>query len=171
MPLKLTPAFEQWFKGSKVVDASGKPLVVYHGTGGIQSGFSKFQESSEGFFGSGGIYFTNSPEFADEYANNYDDHQNLMPVYVRILNPYLATGEENEGMTVTRAKFLGYDSIIYKSDNASEDIYVAFCPTQIKSDIGNSGDFDAASPDIRFSMADVNEVEDEAENSTGAPCP
>ena len=32
MPLKLTPAFEQWFKSSKAVNASGKPRVVYHGT-------------------------------------------------------------------------------------------------------------------------------------------
>jgi hypothetical protein len=27
-----TPAFRQWFGNSKVVDAQGKPLVVYHGT-------------------------------------------------------------------------------------------------------------------------------------------
>ena len=29
-----TPKFKRWFGGSKVVDAKGKPLVVYHGTGG-----------------------------------------------------------------------------------------------------------------------------------------
>jgi len=27
-----SPAFQRWFNGSKVVDGSGEPLKVYHGT-------------------------------------------------------------------------------------------------------------------------------------------
>ena len=35
----LNDNFQKWFFGSKVVDANGEPLVVYHGTG---KKFSKF---------------------------------------------------------------------------------------------------------------------------------
>jgi hypothetical protein len=38
-----TPAFRQWFGNSKVVDAEGKPLVVYHGT---NASFDVFQPHS-----------------------------------------------------------------------------------------------------------------------------
>ena len=47
--------------------------------------------------------------------------------------------------------------------------YIVFKPEQIKSAIGNNGDFDVANPDIRFSMADLDE--DAAEHNTEAPCP
>lgn len=45
-------AFGRWFADSKVVDASGAPLVVYHGTA---SDFSRFDS------GRGAIYFTSDP--------------------------------------------------------------------------------------------------------------
>jgi len=37
------PNFMKWFKGSKVVDKNGKPLVVYHGS--KNAGFSVFDRS------------------------------------------------------------------------------------------------------------------------------
>ena len=43
-----TPAFREWFGNSKVVDESGKPLVVYHGTSGD---FDVFRPSRMGEFG------------------------------------------------------------------------------------------------------------------------
>ncbi len=36
-----TPEFKAWFGDSKVVDADGKPLVVYHGTGRDVSAFDR----------------------------------------------------------------------------------------------------------------------------------
>src|SRR5690606_38147343 len=40
-----TPEFRRWFGDSKVVDADGKPLVVYHGTG---RSFDAFDPSQRG---------------------------------------------------------------------------------------------------------------------------
>lgn len=65
-------AFKAWFGDSKVVDADGKPLVVYHGTNqpieafsGERLGAATRSESSKiGFF------FTNSPRVAELYAEN-----------------------------------------------------------------------------------------------------
>ena len=37
------PNFMNWFKGSKVVDKKGNPLVVYHGS--KNAGFSVFDRS------------------------------------------------------------------------------------------------------------------------------
>lgn len=46
----------------------------------------------------------------------------------------------------------GYDGIVYKNEHeAPGDSWIVFEPTQIKSAIGNNGDYNAANPDIRFS--------------------
>src|SRR5690606_5138263 len=46
-----TPEFKRWFGDSKVVDANGKPLVVYHGTKADFSTFSleKFGQTDGGW--------------------------------------------------------------------------------------------------------------------------
>ena len=46
--------------------------------------------------------------------------------------------------------------------------YIVFKPAQVKSSIGNNGDFDVANPDIRFSMVDLDEYD--ADSDTKAPC-
>ena len=51
-----TPAFKAWFGDSKVVDADGKPLVVYHGTLGDFGEFLRFS------------WFTANPDEASGYA-------------------------------------------------------------------------------------------------------
>lgn len=51
--------FQRWFAGSKVVDADGKPLVVYHGTGEL------FDSPQIGY---GGMYLAVDPAVADAYA-------------------------------------------------------------------------------------------------------
>ena len=67
-----TPAFKAFFKGSKVVDAKGKPLVVYHGTRGAaeESGFA-FDYSrigSQGRAEGAGFYFTTDKNVSAGYA-------------------------------------------------------------------------------------------------------
>ena len=59
-------AFNRWFAGSKVVDASGEPLVVFHGTrrGGFASFAHNEMSRSEGFF------FTDSRELALTYSGS-----------------------------------------------------------------------------------------------------
>ena len=41
--LTSSPAFKKWFGDSKVVDADGKPLRVFHGTGS-EVAFSEFKQ-------------------------------------------------------------------------------------------------------------------------------
>jgi hypothetical protein len=66
-----TREFKRWFGDSKVVDAEGKPLVVYHGTTADLSAFDL------AFFGSDGvaydrpaIFATDDAPLASDYARN-----------------------------------------------------------------------------------------------------
>jgi len=63
-----TENFKRWFGDSKVVDAEGKPLVVYHGT---RSAFDAFDLNKSGENGQAlgkGFYFTNSKGLAEGYG-------------------------------------------------------------------------------------------------------
>jgi hypothetical protein len=141
------PAFRRWFGDSKVVDADGKPLVVYHGTG---NDFSTFMPSDGGEYGAG-IYLTPDARGASDYAK-YRGRiaPNVMPVYVRITNPAGPGEAANigswKGEESIRPELIrrGYDGIV---DKFSGQI-VAFHPEQIKSAIGNRGAFDPNDPSI-----------------------
>lgn len=63
-------AFRRWFKGSKVVDEAGKPLVVYHGT---KYDFAAFDKSLVGSFTNHptatlGFMFSPAPEIAAQFS-------------------------------------------------------------------------------------------------------
>ena len=177
-----TPAFKKWFGDSKVVDADGKPLVVYHGT---QSDIEEF----EGYESPG--WFSDNPSFASEYAANQRPQEgfypNVMPVYVAIKNPLALDFDMNDSASAAlpvmrklgieeasrgvswgwdgdkaqhavnnRAFFeaaakAGYDGIVVKEGGWTT--YAPIKAEQIKSAIGNNGDFDADNSDIRFSRA------------------
>ena len=85
------PNFKQWFGNSKIVDSSGTPLVVYHGT---NKNFSIFKLSSEGVLGKG-IYLTPDSERASHYSREsaFGDRRgegsNVMPLYASIKNPLI----------------------------------------------------------------------------------
>lgn len=172
-----TPAFKKWFGGSKVIDADGKPLVVYHGT---NADFSVFKTTRMGEFGPA-IYLTDNPREAGEYGEAVKGisfappSANIMPVYARIENPYTKGVDafwkefgrsDSDAAGVERAKAAGYDGIIAKRadryyDNVAHEFvdlgntlthYIAFSNTQVKSAIGNNGDF-GTNPDIRYSRA------------------
>ena len=163
---------------SKVVDPqTGEPLVVYHGTASDFSEFQKKQATDkEGRrlsmgWGSQKFYFATYPgaassaaEWAAVSKDRPGNAANVMPVYLRIENPI--SGAEyasqlsavvGEGMGRDAAiKALdkrlmaeGYDGIV---DEDSGGIAV-FDGKQVKSAIGNNGNFDPANPDIRFSFA------------------
>ena len=81
-----TQAFRRWFGDSKVVDAAGEPLVVYHGT---NKSFDVFNTRSKSVnsttFGDvetkrSGIFVSDNPEFAREFGSR------LLPLYARIEN-------------------------------------------------------------------------------------
>lgn len=60
-------AFKKWFKGSKVVDEDGNPMVMYHGTTHDFAEFSPERGNPENDFGIG-YYFTSSQ---DDVSANY----------------------------------------------------------------------------------------------------
>lgn len=106
-----TKAFRDWFGQSKIVDATGKPKVVYHGTGADFSVFEKAKahdkEGRKGGvgFGKGKFYLTSDVDVANNWANNSTvrgqwsgkpekgskygsgEAPNVMPLYVRVENP------------------------------------------------------------------------------------
>jgi hypothetical protein len=165
-------AFKRWFGDSKVVDADGRPLVVYHGTDVDFSVFDKDKIKSRFPF-SIGYHFTTRPSEASIYASDKIGEQmreggNVMPVYVRMINPLIVDTKHpaasmeadlNSGPMfdkIREARLAGkpHDGIIIRRKRGDEwDGWnvIAFNPTQIKSAIGNSGAFDPTNPDIRFS--------------------
>jgi hypothetical protein len=141
-----TAEFKRWFGDSKVVDAEGKPLVLYHGT---HSSFTEFKPNDA--LG-GGMFFSPSPEEAGAFTGATGS--NIMPVYLsaqkvwpKIVRSY------DEVKAIRAAKSKGYDAIRVRDDQNGVVNWVVFDPTQVKSATGNNGDFDPANADIRFSFA------------------
>lgn len=102
-------AFKVWFgdwtngKGSKVVDADGRPLMVYHGTGTIIEEFlPEFTGQGVDQYGSG-FYFTTNRSTAEGYQartlNGQEkpggmDAPNVIPVYLNIRHPIVVNAAE-----------------------------------------------------------------------------
>ena len=139
--------FDAWFGGSKVVDAEGKPLVVYHGTNKDFSEFSKDGVKPLGFPDKQGFYFTSDPSYAGDYGAA------LMPVYLSIRNPYRAPRDGYEHTYISpsrRAELeaMGHDGVVFEGNENQPPEIVAFRPEQIKSATGNSGRFDPNSTSL-----------------------
>ena len=87
----LNQNFKNWFHDSKVIDAEGNPLRVYHGTAGNFDIFSKGNGSGSRE-GPMGFWFSDSPQVASDFAEfssrNYDPSI-VLPVYLKITNPYI----------------------------------------------------------------------------------
>lgn len=170
-----SPAFKKWFGDSKVVDANGKPQVLYHGTADDISAFDLNHENRKdtGWLGTG-VYLTSDPELAGSYARLKagKGSPNVMPLYARLENPYHATSQEKQrlqlishsrGKEAGRAasdawtqelKARGHDGVIldWKASevgekNASREV-VVFDPAGVKSAIGNRGTYDSSNPDV-----------------------
>jgi SPP1 gp7 family putative phage head morphogenesis protein len=131
-----TPAFKKWFGDSKVVDDSGKPLVVYHGTTGD---FNTFDPN----LSLAGIHFTDSPRIANIYSEQVGG--NVKPAYLKIENP--ADGNK---LLTREAQSLGHDGVIKQLDSG-EKVYIVFDSNQIKSATGNKGTFNPKDPIITHS--------------------
>lgn len=85
-----TPEFKRWFDDSKVVDAEGKPLVVYHGT---SADFDTFRLR----VGDIGMHFGTLGQAEDrvayirEWKLEQEGNPSVMPVYLHIRNPLRLT--------------------------------------------------------------------------------
>ena len=66
-----TPEFRNWFGDSKVVDAEGKPLVVYHGTTADVNAFDLAYSGSDGVgYSVPAIFATTDKSLASDYSVN-----------------------------------------------------------------------------------------------------
>lgn len=77
--------FKQWFGQSKVIDENGMPLVVYHGTKASVD-FTEFRPTYWRKNVAG--YFALDPSYADLFADSTKDPSRVIPVFLRIEDPY-----------------------------------------------------------------------------------
>lgn len=161
--------FANWFGYSHVVDESGNPVVLYHGTDADFDEFDpgKAGQTDHGWYGEG-HYLTANPETASAYSGykNYNaisgeeihPGQNVMPVHVRLENPYYwphdrpaATSKEEARKITEELRKQGYDGVIapnkFEDDplRAKFSEVVVFTPHQMKSATGNNGNYNMRS--------------------------
>lgn len=101
-PLSIyTPQFQRWFGRSKVVDAQGRPLAVYHGT--EKAGFTAFSTERGFDFDATrkAFFFSDSREVACSYAGTDAEitpgragTEGLYKVYLSLQNPLI--GDAND---------------------------------------------------------------------------
>ena len=85
-----SPAFKRWFGDSKVVDAEGRPLVVYHGTAHTFDAFDAdngMAWASEGFRVPE-LYADSSAYYADRDPETEGGGENVIPLLMRITKPF-----------------------------------------------------------------------------------
>lgn len=158
-----TPAFRRWFGDSKVVDADGEPMVMYHGTrpGNDIESF----RTPDG----DGAYFTPDPAYAEAFTADLfaeeggENAGGMYPVYLSIQNPYIVRTEDgsdtfynfvDRGLDTEELKAQGYDGAMLYVEGFGLDQVIAFRPEQVKSAIGNTGAFDPSDPRISYTMPD-----------------
>lgn len=178
-----TPEFKRWFGESKVVDADGKPMVVYHGTAAQFSAFDPAKIGSTFEIDGDGFFFTNDRELADKYADaarviakrkGEQPSERTIDAYVSLQNPWViyvdtdkksaiahfesGDGQFNrgQGYILQYARESGYDGVVIQDRRGLDKhdaLVIAFEPEQIKSATGNNGTFDPADADITRSVA------------------
>ncbi len=156
---------------SKIVDAEGKPLVMYHGTRAENGDFTVFDYSKAAKKGGLGLkalgkgnYFTSEKlDGSERYGSR------VIPAYLDIKNPFIfrggqslneqveqETGIRTQGMDTAALQDAmreqGYDGVVQYQKDGTIGVAVAFDSNQIKSAVDNIGTFDKANPDIRFSL-------------------
>lgn len=159
-----SPAFKRWFGDSKVVDESGEPLVVYHGTSEQFEAFdpemvgAQFGQDNRGFF------FTDRSAEAEGYARNNAvgmpraSRGHVVDAYLSIKNPLIESTDfdpinmwdEGHKALQERAAAEGRDGVIIRAGKGGS-LFVAFDPNQIKSATDNNGEFNPDDPRINFS--------------------
>ena len=156
---------------SKIVDAEGKPLVMYHGTRAENGEFTVFDYSKAAKKGGLGLkalgkgnYFTSEKlDGSERYGSR------VIPAYLDIKKPFIfrggqslneqveqETGIRTQGMDTAALQDAmreqGYDGVVQYQKDGTIGVAVTFDSNQIKSAVDNIGTFDRANPDIRFSL-------------------
>tara|TARA_R110000868_G_scaffold18467_12_gene81214 strand:- start:6824 stop:14359 length:7536 start_codon:yes stop_codon:yes gene_type:complete len=173
-----TPQFRKWFGNSKITNEDGSPKVMYHGTQADITEFkgkllfvspnqnvaNKF--AADGLYGPE-TYLTPGANVLPVYvkANNPFDHQNKKQVdelFEKIKSMFAKESREDakrllsegnfklieDSRTIDAIKSLGYDGL-YVEEFGAKNLAV-FEPNQIKSAIGNTGEYSTEVADIRY---------------------
>jgi hypothetical protein len=154
-----SPAFRRWFGDSKVVDAQGNPLVVYHGS---RKNFTRFS-AKWAIYALGQHWFTSEKETAGIFSG---DDGVIYPVYLAIRNPlklHITRGmgsQDSPETWVARALGVKYgsmppgylvkqalrgqarDGLEITFEGHPQKQFVPVQSKQIKSATGNDGTFD-----------------------------
>jgi hypothetical protein len=139
-----TSEFKKWFGNSKVVDESGKPLVVYHGTN-VKFNKINFKKGTQGLF-----WFTSDKAAIEKGEVGAQGKGLIMELYAKINNP--AGWKEYDKYSVIELESMGYDGVILPEKDGTLSGFVFKNSAQIKS-TSNVGTFDESNPDIRFDRA------------------
>lgn len=136
--MKLNPAFWKWFGDSKVVDADGNPLVVYHGT---SANFRKFntKKSTQGI-----IWFSSDRDKIVRGGAGAAGRNRILELVVSMQRPAGWKAYEKLLLSQLRRE---YDGAILPDGDGGFDGFV-FDPTQLKS-VDNDGTWDADDASIR----------------------
>lgn len=159
-----TAAFKDWFgdwendpeNSSKAIDReTGEPQVYYHGSGTDFDKFISLGERENDPEDNHGIYFSPNAEAAGVFAQIKserikDGAANIQPVFISIQNPKIVASSRH----FTKAQMeeivnAGHDGVIEEAQwegtsdarYFKDQIVVVFSNEQIKSAIGNSGQY------------------------------
>jgi len=124
-------AFKAWFSDSKVKDAQGKPIVMYHGTA---EPFKKVDMSK----GAQGLFWLASDRGRIESGEaGASSSKHIMRFYVRITNP--AGWDEYNNKFIAELKRDGYDGVILPRGSHRSGVddpegfdAIIFRPNQVK---------------------------------------
>ena len=173
-----TTEFKRWFKGSKVVDENGNPLVLYRGGDGRSEGFLN-AEPNDGY----AVFVSPNPHLAATYAGSGADpmqgsrQSTVTPIYVRgekliefptkMVGGYRTFdkfGFDRQAKQLQPGEVLVVRGVVDAGPRGSNvmdpdqlwsfssDVYAFGKGTSVKSKF-NSGTFDGSNPDIRLSLA------------------
>lgn len=172
---------------SVVVDKAGMPLKVYHGT--PHGGFTVFKTDDGAFFTPDKEYarlYTRGNDYNDSDAEIYEGYLNIKKpfdtrnakeksIFMREFYMQWGNGtplsdnglpdwtDGSDLVEFLSDKGYDYDGVLISESNAGkyeEVSYMALSPEQFKSD-GNIGTFDADNADIRYSLDDDADIDDE----------
>ena len=174
---------------SKVVDANGEPMVVYHGT--LAKNLTRFDKDFIGSrysYDEKGFFFISRESIANDYATpDFGTGRGaIIPAFINLKNPLFVdqkwTAKNGLGNRVFKDNDViefwdNYQTLMIEESQNNDGVIisdgtdlmvVAFEPSQIKSATDNTGEFSADNNDIRFrTKYDVNTNPSEAQKKAG----
>ncbi|MFV0437502.1 MAG: hypothetical protein ACK5PS_08950 [Desulfopila sp.] len=162
-----SPEFKRWFGRSVTKNASGRPVMLYHGSPATFFTFddAKLGENTRSPLTGLGHFFALDPAEARGYAGPGGETHAF---YVKVerslvmhswLLPTFDSAAEARAYARRQKELNGYDGIYLKDQGH----LIAFGNTQVKSAETNTGDFDPEDPDVRYSMAEDDRRRQEVE--------